>query len=121
MDRSDNQAPMSAPTLVEVTRGSMVESRHRGFIAVVDGAGGIVTSLGDIKTPSWFRSAAKPFQAIPIIDSGAAAHYGFSQRELAVITRSHSVESIHLETVPSILDKIKVDESALRCCAHMPF
>ncbi len=112
---------MSAPPLVEVTRGSMVESRHRGFIAVVDGAGGIVRSLGDIRTPAWFRSAAKPFQAIPIVASGAAAHYGFTQRELAVITGSHSGESIHLETVLSILNKIEMDESALKCGAHMPF
>src|SRR5262245_49528905 len=54
------------PPLVEVTRGSLVESRHRGFIAVVDATGALVASLGDIKTPAWFRSAAKPFQTIPI-------------------------------------------------------
>src|SRR5215475_15128051 len=90
------------PPLVEVTRGSLVESRHRGFIAVVDAAGAVVASLGDIGTPVWFRSAAKPFQAIPIITSGAAAHYGFTPRELAVITGSHSGESAHLETVLSI-------------------
>src|SRR5262245_32740292 len=109
------------PPLVEVTRGSLVESRHRGFIAVVDGAGAVVASLGDIKTPAWFRSAAKPFQTIPVITSGAAARYGFTPRELAVITGSHSGENAHLETVLSILNKIALDESALQCGAHMPF
>jgi L-asparaginase II len=109
------------PPLVEVTRGSLVESRHRGFIAVVDASGAVVTSLGDIKTPAWFRSAAKPFQTIPIITSGAAARYGLTPRELAVITGSHSGERSHLETVLSILNKIALDESALKCGAHMPF
>ena len=109
------------PPLVEVTRGSLVESRHRGFIAVVDATGALVASLGDIKTPAWFRSSAKPFQTIPIITSGAAARYGLTQRELAVITGSHSGESAHLETVLSILNKIALDESALKCGAHMPF
>src|SRR5262245_41279684 len=109
------------PPLVEVTRGSLVESRHRGFIAVVDGAGAVVASLGDIKTPAWFRSAAKPFQTISIITSGAAARYGFTPRELAVITGSHSGENTHLETVLSIMSKIALDESALKCGAHMPF
>jgi L-asparaginase II len=121
MNQSGNQTPLSAPVLIEVTRGSMVESRHRGFIAVVDAAGGIVAKLGDIGTPAWFRSAAKPFQTIPIIASGAAAHYGFTPRELAVITGSHSGENIHLKTVLSILSKIALDESELRCGAHMPF
>src|SRR5262249_20870236 len=109
------------PPLVEVTRGSLVESRHRGFIAVVDATGALVASLGDIKTPAWFRSAAKPFQTIPIITSGAAARYGLTPRELAVIIGSHSGESAHLETVLSILNKIALDESALKCGAHMPF
>src|SRR4030095_3083113 len=109
------------PPLVEVTRGSLVESRHRGFIAVGDASGAVVTSLGDIKTPAWFRSAAKPFQTIPIITSGAAARYGLTPRELALITGSHSGESAHLETVLSILNKIALDESALKCGAHMPF
>lgn len=109
------------PALVEVTRGSMIESRHRGFIAAVDASGAIVASLGDIRTPAWFRSAAKPFQTIPVIASGAATRYGFTTRELAVIAGSHSGESAHLETVLSILNKIALDESALKCGAHMPF
>ncbi|HEU0174027.1 MAG TPA: asparaginase [Blastocatellia bacterium] len=116
-----NQSGNQTPALVEVTRGSLVESRHRGFIAVVDAAGAVVASLGDIGTPVWFRSAAKPFQAIPIIASGAAARYGFTPRELAVIAGSHSGENAHLETVLSILNKISLDESALKCGAHLPF
>ena len=110
-----------SPPLVEVTRGSLVESRHRGFIAVVDASGALVAGLGDVKTKAWFRSAAKPFQTIPVITSGAATRYGFTPRELAVITGSHSGENAHLETVLSILNKIALDESALKCGVHMPF
>jgi len=121
MNQSGNQTLADEPVLVEVTRGSMVESRHRGFIAVIDAAGGIIASLGDIGTTTWFRSAAKPFQTIPIIASGATARYGLTPRELAVITGSHSGENIHVETVLSILNKIALDESALKCGAHMPF
>ncbi len=127
MNQSGNRTPADAPAppvppvLVEVTRGSMVESRHRGFIAVVDSSGAVIAKAGDIGTPAWFRSAAKPFQTIPIIASGAAPRYDFTPRELAVITGSHSGESIHLEAVISILNKIALDESALKCGAHMPF
>jgi len=121
MHQPGNQTSGAAPVLIEVTRGSMVESRHRGTIAVVDAAGEIIASLGDIRTTAWFRSAAKPFQTIPLIASGAAARYGITTRELAVVTGSHSGERIHLEAVISILNKIGLDESALKCGAHMPF
>ncbi|MGH9751351.1 MAG: asparaginase [Blastocatellia bacterium] len=123
MNQPGNQTSIldPPPALVEITRGSMIESRHRGFIAVVDAAGVIVASLGDIGTRACFRSAAKPFQTIPIITSGASMRYGFTPRELAVIAGSHSGESAHLETVLSILNKIALDESALKCGAHMPF
>jgi L-asparaginase II len=123
MNQSGNQTSILdlTPALVEVTRGLLVESRHRGFIAVVDADGAVVASLGNIGTPAWFRSAAKPFQTIPIITSGTVAHYRFTPRELAVIIGSHSGENVHLETVLSILNKIAVDESSLKCGAHMPF
>lgn len=107
--------------LVEVTRGSLVESRHRGTVAVVSADGERVAGLGDPETRTWYRSAAKPFQTIPIIASGAAAHFNLTQRELAIITGSHSGEEIHLDAVRSILGKTGLDESALQCGSHMPF
>src|SRR5574341_2105589 len=111
MLQPDNQTLPCPPALIEVTRGAMVESRHRGFIAVVDAEGEIIASVGDISTRAWFRSAAKPFQTIPIIASGAADHFKFNARELAVITGSHSGEPVHLDAVRSILGKIALDES----------
>ncbi len=107
--------------LVEVTRGSMVESVHRGVIAAVDAEGKTIVSLGNINARTWYRSAAKPFQTIPLIASGAADYFDFTQRELAIITASHSGENIHLEAVNSILQKIGLSEADLLCGAHMPF
>jgi L-asparaginase II len=116
----DQTVPQAVP-LVEVTRGELVEARHRGFIAVADAHGKLIASLGDISTGTWYRSAAKPFQTIPLISSGAADHFKLTPRELAVVTASHSGEAIHLAAVTSILSKIGLDESALHCGAHAPF
>lgn len=116
VDNSCNSA-----LLVEITRGAMVESLHRGFIAVVDADGEVIARLGDIETRTWYRSAAKPFQTIPIITSGTADHFKLTKQELAVITASHSGEAIHLKAVNSILRKIGLSESDLLCGAHLPF
>ena len=121
MSITKNEASPSLEALVEVTRGTLAESRHYGIIAVIDGDGQIMTSLGDIKMRTYYRSAAKPFQAIPIITSGAASHYGLTMAELAVINGSHSGEAIHLELVRKILGRVDLDPSALQCGAHMPF
>ncbi|MFN0088450.1 MAG: asparaginase [Blastocatellia bacterium] len=111
----------SPEPLVEVTRGSMVEAVHRGSVAVVSAGGGLIASLGDPERRTWYRSAAKPFQTIPLLTSGAAARFHLTQRELAVITGSHSGEAVHLDAVRSILEKAGIEEEALRCGAHMPF
>ena len=75
---------MTNPVAVEVTRGLLVESRHRGSVAVVDGDGKLVFSLGDIDAAVFPRSACKAMQALPLIESGAADAYGFGDKELAL-------------------------------------
>src|SRR4030042_2065995 len=70
------ESNMTVPVLVEVTRGPEVESRHRGQIAVVDGGGNLVRQLGDPETRVCMRSLAKPFQALAVITTGAAAAFG---------------------------------------------
>ena len=107
--------------LVEVTRGSLVESRHRGWVEVVDSAGRSLASVGDGETRTFFRSAAKPFQAIPLITSGAASHFGLTPQELSVIAGSHSGEEIHLEAVASILARGGLTVDQLQCGTHSPF
>jgi L-asparaginase II len=108
-------------TLVEVWRGGRVESEHRGAIAAVDAQGRVLAHIGDVGLTSYLRSSAKPFQLLPLIESGAADRLAFSDRELAVIAGSHSGEPRHVEVVQSILDKIGLSASALQCGSHLPF
>lgn len=108
-------------TLVEVWRGGRVESEHRGAIAVVDAQGRVLAHTGDVDLTSYLRSSAKPFQLLPLIESGAADRLGFTDRELAVIAGSHSGEPRHLEAVQSILGKIGLPADALQCGSHVPF
>lgn len=117
---SDAVAGMPA-SLVEVWRGPIVESRHRGHLTAVDGTGETITALGLPETVTYVRSSGKPFQAIPVIVSGAAQRFGFTEQEVAIACGSHSGESIHVDTVKSILGKIGLDESALKCGVHEPF
>jgi L-asparaginase II len=112
---------LQTEALVEVTRGGRVESEHRGAIAVVDANGELVAHSGDVGLISYLRSSAKPFQLLPLVESGAADRFGFTDVELAVIAGSHSGEPRHVAAVRSILNKIGLSEDALQCGIHMPF
>jgi len=111
---------MADPVLVEVMRGAVVESRHSGAVAVVDADGGAVLALGDVDRPVFPRSAVKALQALRMIETGAADRYGFTDQELALACASHSGESGHVAAAQSMLGRIGLDASALRCGAHPP-
>lgn len=111
---------MDNPVLVEVTRGTVVESRHRGSVAIVDGDGRLVFGLGDIEMPSFPRSAVKPFQALPFVESGAADRFGFGDAELALSMASHNAEARHVDTVRAMLGAAGLDEGCLACGSHWP-
>ena len=108
------------PVLIEVTRGSRVESRHRGAIAVFDANGRCVFSAGDIDEPVFPRSAVKAIQALPLIESGAADAYGFGNRELALAQASHGGEPDHVAIAAAMLKAAGLDESALECGRQWP-
>jgi L-asparaginase II len=111
---------MSNPVLVEVLRGGLVESRHRGAVSVVDVGGAAVVAVGDVTAPVFPRSAIKALQALPLVESGAADRYGFGDEELALACSSHSGEPAHVEGVLRMLGKAGLDPSALACGAHWP-
>ena len=111
---------MTHPVLVEVTRGGMVESQHNGSYVVVDGNGRIVASAGDIEMPVFPRSAIKALQCLPVFESGAADHYGFSDEEIALICSSHNGEPRHVAAARSMLAKTGLSEEAYECGAHWP-
>ena len=111
---------MTNPVLVEVTRGDVVESAHRGAVAVYDADGRPVLEIGDTERPVFPRSAVKAIQALPFVESGAADACGFGDRELALACASHSGEPDHVELARSMLAKADLDETALECGAHWP-
>jgi L-asparaginase II len=105
---------------VKVTRGSIVESVHRVDVAVADGSGDVLYWVGDPNKVTYWRSCAKPIQAIPVIETGAAERFGFDDREIAVMCASHSGECAHVTTVAGILRKIGLPDAALACGVHPP-
>lgn len=110
-----------APILVEVTRGDTVESRHRGMIAVVNNRGEQIAHLGDTGFVTFLRSSAKPFQAIPVLTSGAAEHFQITNRELAIIIASHNGLDIHTDAVAGLLARAGLRADMLKCGVHPPY
>ncbi|MEI9992263.1 MAG: asparaginase [Rhizomicrobium sp.] len=109
---------MTNPILVELTRGELVESVHRGVLAVVDADGAVVASLGDIAAPVYSRSSLKPMQAMVLVESGAAEAFGLSDEEIALACASHSGEPMHTTRVAAWLARIGLSEKDLACGAH---
>jgi L-asparaginase II len=108
------------PIMVDVTRGDMVESRHAVAAAIVNAAGEIVESWGDVGRHTYPRSAIKPLQAIPLVASGAADAFSIQPRELALACASHMGQPMHTDTVAAWLGRIGCDVGDLECGAHMP-
>jgi L-asparaginase II len=108
------------PLLVEATRGGIVESAHRGAMAIVDARGAAVRALGDIARPVFARSAVKVLQALPLVTSGAAEAFALSDEELALACASHNGQAQHVATAAGMLAKAGLDETALECGTHWP-
>jgi L-asparaginase II len=115
----DAGLPADVP-LAAVTRGELVESVHRGRLAVFDPMGGELEAWGDPEAYVYLRSSAKPFQALPLVLSGAADAFGLTGEELAVACASHNAEEPHLAAVRSILKKAGLSEGDLQSGAHLP-
>lgn len=117
-----NQAMGKAPNpvLVEVIRGDDVESVHRGAAAIVDARGHLVAVWGEVNDPIFPRSAVKPIQALPLIETGAAAHYNLSEQDIALACASHNGEARHVAGVERWLRKIGLTPEALECGQQTP-
>jgi L-asparaginase II len=109
------------PVLAEALRGGIVESAHRGAVAVVDADGALHSAWGDIDKPSFPRSAVKVLQALPLVESGAAERFGLSDEELALACASHGGEARHTAAAASMLAKAGVGVAALECGTHWPY
>jgi len=106
--------------LSQVTRSGVAESVHHGSLVVVE-AGRTVLELGATDQAIWCRSAVKPFQSLPLVESGAAERFGLEAKELAVVTASHEGTAEHLALVRSVLAKGGFSPGDLRCGPHAPY
>lgn len=105
--------------LVNVTRGPLVESIHRGDIAVVNSKGKLLNYVGNPYKISYMRSAAKPIQALNVILSGAADKFKFNDEEISIMCASHYGEDFHREVVERMMKKIGLTVDNLLCGATL--
>jgi L-asparaginase II len=110
----------SPPVLARVLRGGGVESRHRGDAAVVDESGRLLAGAGDPSRRVFLRSAAKPFQALPLLEAGGAERFRLTERELALICASHGGEPRHVRTVERLLGRGGFGVRDLVCGPDLP-
>lgn len=106
--------------LIEHTRGSLPEIVHAGAIAVVNAQGQLLRSAGDAQVMSFTRSTLKPFQALPFLQGGGLKHFGFTQKQTALLCASHNGEDMHVAQVDDMLRKIGQPTKALQCGCHVP-
>lgn len=116
----DLHAAPPNPVLAVVTRNGLVESWHRGAVAVVHD-GDLVLQLGDAQRPVFARSATKPMQALPFLERGLADRLQLPAAELAVMCASHDGAAVHTAAVRSLLARGGLDEDQLGCGPHAPF
>ncbi|WNR46560.1 asparaginase [Paenibacillus roseipurpureus] len=107
--------------IVRVTRGAITESIHRVHLAVVDTRGALLHRAGDPQFLTFARSTAKLIQALPVIESGAADHFGLTEAEIALCCASHNGEADHVSAAHSILGKLGYHSMHLQCGAHEPY
>jgi L-asparaginase II len=110
------------PTRVHLVRGGVVESVHRVQVVVTDGEGAVLAATGEAGElgPVYLRSAAKPFQALPLVEDGVADAFGVSDAELAVACGSHGGEEGHRVVVLRLLSRSDGHEGELACGSHPP-
>lgn len=114
-------AAFSSEPLAIVSRAGRAESVHRGHVAVVDAEGRLIAWAGDPRVFVFPRSAFKPFQALPLVESGVFARSGLGTDALALIAGSHGGTDRHAALARTILSRAGLDERALRCGSHSPY
>lgn len=101
-----------------VYRGEAIENTHIAHVAVVQADGRLLYSFGDPSRITLVRSAAKPAQALAVLETGALERFGFDEADLALMCASHSSEPRHIERARRMLAKAQVSEADLRCGGH---
>ncbi|MGQ0649552.1 MAG: asparaginase [Gemmatimonadaceae bacterium] len=103
-----------------VSRGTMIESRHRVHAAVWEATNGLIGVARDPFTHSPWRSCAKPFQIMPFIETGGFDELVWGDEELALACASHGGEPEHVAVASRMLQSIGLEEGDLACGPHEP-
>lgn len=106
--------------LAAVWRGDVIESRHWGVAAVANLQGEVIEGWGDIATITYPRSSMKPFQALPLVETGAADAYRLTTRHLALACASHRGERHHTALVGNWLNALGLSSDDLACGPEYP-
>jgi len=110
----------SAETLIEIWRADFLECEHRGHAVVSDAAGNTIASWGNPDQVILPRSSTKMLQALPLIETGAAAAFGLGSEQFALACASHSGAAIHTGRVEAWLDNLGLNDDDFRCGPHQP-
>ncbi len=105
-----------AAELVHVSRGGLVESRHRGALVLLDRAGAVEISVGDVETAMYPRSALKPLQTVAMLAAGLTG----PTPTLALASASHLGQPVHVAAARATLAAVGLDDSALQCPPDLP-
>ena len=105
---------------VESVRGAIQESRHEVHVAVVDATGKLVAGAGNPDFVTFWRSAAKAFQALPLVEDGVVERFGLKREDLALACASHSSAPDQVTLVREFLQRIGCAERDLMCGPHRP-
>lgn len=106
--------------LIELTRGGTLECQHLGSVAVVNTQGQLLAHAGDPYWLTFSRSTLKALQALPFVEAGGPAQFGFTTRQIAMMCASHNGEVMHVYETQGMLDKAGLNHKALRCGCHVP-
>jgi len=107
-------------TIAEITRGQQLESIHCGSVILARADGSMLGIVGDLNRVVFPRSSIKIIQALPLVESGAADHFSFTQEELAFTCASHSGQPYHVALAKRLLSRLKFDKDVLACGSHFP-
>ncbi len=111
---------MNSKVLVEETRANLLENVHSGVVCGVNDSKEAIYQVGNIQHNTYYRSAAKPIQALPAFLSKIDLKYGLTDREAALFTASHRGETYHIEALETMKEKFAIDESELFCPYSYP-
>lgn len=109
-----------AVPMLEVWRGGLLECSHLGHAVICD-AKGVVVAWGNPQAVIFPRSSAKMLQALPLLETGAAAARGLTDAHLALACASHQGAQVHVDMSGRWIAGLGLRESDLRCGAHEPY